>query len=87
MNKHKHNQPGKHKESEHEELIRLRTENKLFEAENAAKKKQPERRKGSCASQREKASIVQELRSGGYRLTYLLKATELSHSTYYFETG
>ena len=39
MNKHKHNQPGKHKESEHEELIRLRTENKLFKAENAAKKK------------------------------------------------
>ena len=39
MNKHKHNQPGKHKESEHEELICLRTENKLFKAENAAKKK------------------------------------------------
>lgn len=39
MNKHKHNQPGKHKESEHEELIRLRTENKLFKAENAAKRK------------------------------------------------
>lgn len=39
MNKHKHNQPGKHKESEHEELIRLKTENKLFKAENAAKKK------------------------------------------------
>ncbi|WP_288697572.1 hypothetical protein [Allisonella histaminiformans] len=37
MNKHKHNHPGKHKESEHEELIRLRTENKLFKAENAAK--------------------------------------------------
>lgn len=87
MNKHKHNQPGKHKESEHEELIRLRTENKLFKAENAAKKKQPERRKRNCASQREKASIVQKLRSGGYRLTYLLKATELSRSTYYFETG
>lgn len=39
MNKPRNNQPGKHKESEHEELIRLRTENKLFKAENAAKKK------------------------------------------------
>ena len=86
MNKHKHNHPGKHKESEHEDLIRLRTENKLFKAENAAKK-QPERRKINCASQREKASIVQDLRFGGYRLTYLLKTTELSRSTYYFETG
>ena len=39
IKKHKHNQPGKHKDSEHEALIRLRTENKLFKAENAAKKK------------------------------------------------
>ena len=37
MKKHKHTQPGRRKESEHEELIRLRTENKLFKAENAAK--------------------------------------------------
>lgn len=39
IKKHKHNQLGKHKDSEHEALIRLRTENKLFKAENAAKKK------------------------------------------------
>lgn len=39
IKKHKHNQPEKHKDSEHEALIRLRTENKLFKAENAAKKK------------------------------------------------
>ena len=39
MKKHKHNQPGKHKKSEHEKLIRLRAENKLFKAENATKKK------------------------------------------------
>lgn len=54
MKKHKHNQPGKHKESEHEELIRLRlkieffkeenklikTENEFFKAENATIKKE-----------------------------------------------
>ena len=39
IKRYKHNQPGKHKDSEHEALIRLRTENKLFKAENAAKKK------------------------------------------------
>lgn len=34
MKKHKHNQPGKHKESEHEELIRLRLEIEFFKEEN-----------------------------------------------------
>lgn len=34
MKKHKHNQPGKHKESEHEELIRLRSEIEFFKEEN-----------------------------------------------------
>lgn len=38
-------------------------------------------------SQGEKAAIVQKLRAEGYRLTYLLKAMELSRSTYYFEIG
>ena len=46
-----------------------------------------ERAKGDSASQGEKAAIVQELRAEGYRLTYLLKAMELSRSTYYFEIG
>ena len=34
MKKHNHNQPGKHKESEHEELIRLRSEIEFFKEEN-----------------------------------------------------
>ena len=46
-----------------------------------------ERAKGDSASQGEKAAIVQELKAEGYRLTYLLKAMELSRSTYYFEIG
>lgn len=110
MKKHKHTQPGRHKESEHEELIRLRSEiesfkaenklfkkeneffkaqNEFFKTENAVIKKRNslERAKGDSASQGEKAAIVQELRAEGYRLTYLLKAMELSRSTYYFEIG
>ena len=103
MKKHKHNQPGRHKESEHEELIRLRSEIRSFKAENKLFKKENEffktenavikkrnsleRAKGDSASQGEKAAIVQELRAEGYRLTYLLKAMELSRSTYYFEIG
>ena len=34
MKKHKHIQPGRHKESEHEELIRLRSEIEFFKAQN-----------------------------------------------------
>ena len=34
MKKHKHTQPGRHKESEHEELIRLRSEIEFFKAQN-----------------------------------------------------
>lgn len=34
MKKHKHNQPGKHKESEHEKFIRLRLEIEFFKEEN-----------------------------------------------------
>lgn len=42
MKKHKHNQPGRHKESEHEELIRLRSEIESFKAENKLFKKENE---------------------------------------------
>ena len=34
MKKHKHTQPGRRKESEHEELIRLRSEIEFFKAQN-----------------------------------------------------
>ncbi|MBQ9562584.1 MAG: IS3 family transposase [Lachnospiraceae bacterium] len=44
-----------------------------------------ERRKGSCATQGEKAAIVKELRESGYQLKHLLKAIGLSRSTYYYE--
>lgn len=42
MKKHKHTQPGRHKESEHEELIRLRSEIESFKAENKLFKKENE---------------------------------------------
>ena len=42
MKKHKHNQPGRHNESEHEELIRLRLEIESFKAENKLFKKENE---------------------------------------------
>ena len=42
MKKHKHNQPGRHKESEHEKLIRLRSEIRSFKAENKLFKKENE---------------------------------------------
>ena len=46
------------KESEYEELVRLRAENAYIKAENEVIKKRDclERRKGSCASQGEKSS-------------------------------
>ncbi len=44
-----------------------------------------ERRKGSCASQGEKAAIIKTLRKQGYQLKYLLKAMGMAKSTYYFE--
>ncbi len=42
------------------------------------------RRKG-CTTQGEKAAIVKELRDQGYKLKHLLKAMQLSKSTYYHE--
>jgi hypothetical protein len=44
-----------------------------------------ERRKGSCATQGEKAAIIKALREKGYSLKYLLRAMSLPKSTYYFE--
>ena len=44
-----------------------------------------ERRKGSCATQGEKAAIIKELREKGYQLKYLLEAMPMPRSTYYFE--
>ena len=38
-----------------------------------------------CATQGEKAAIIKELREKGYQLKYLLKALQLSRSTYYYE--
>ena len=42
-------------------------------------------RKGSCATQGEKAAIVKELRENGHQLKHLLQAMGLSRSTYYYE--
>jgi len=38
-----------------------------------------------CATQGEKAAIIKELREKGYQLKHLLKAMDMSKSTYYFE--
>lgn len=73
-------------ESEREELIRLRTENKYIKAENEViKTDRLEARKMGCATQGEKAAIIKELREKGYQLKYLLKAMHMAKSTYYFE--
>ena len=39
-----------------------------------------ERRKGSCATQGEKAAIIKELRENGFQLRYLLKAVHMAKS-------
>ena len=59
-------------------LIRLRAENEYIKAENRSNKKTDslETRKGSCATQGEKAAIIKELREKGYQLKYLLKSYE-----------
>ena len=41
------------------------------------KNRSPEKGKGSCASQGEKAAIIKELREQGYKLKYLLKSYEI----------
>ena len=54
------NNPRELEESEYEELIRLRAENAYIKAENEVIKKRDrlERRKGSCATQGEKAALI-----------------------------
>ncbi|MFR3494545.1 MAG: hypothetical protein ACLTTJ_12455 [Blautia sp.] len=80
------NNPRKLNESEYEELIRLRAEITYIKAENEAiKRDRLERRKGSCATQGEKAAIIKELKEKGYLLKHLLKAMNMARSTYYFE--
>ena len=56
--------PRELKESEYEELVRLRAENAYIKAENEVIKKRDclERRKRGCATQGEKAAIIKTLR-------------------------
>ena len=42
-------------------------------------------RKGSCATQGEKAAIIKGLHEEGYQLKYLLRSMHMAKSTYYFE--
>ena len=78
--------PAQLTESEREELIRLRAEVEYMKAENEViKRDRLERRKGSCATQGEKAAIIKELRDQGHQLKHLLRAIKLAKSTYYYE--
>jgi len=71
--------PPKPNESEYEELIRLRAENAYMKAEiEVIKKEIALRRKGSCATQGEKAAIIKELRENGFQLKHLLKAMHMA---------
>ena len=56
MKKHQHTHPGSHKESEHEELIRLRSEIEFFKAENKLFKKENEVIKKEIALREQKAT-------------------------------
>lgn len=56
MKKHKHTQPGRHKESEHEELIRLRSEIEFFKAQNEFFKTENEVIKKEIALREQKAT-------------------------------
>ena len=64
--------PRELKESEYEELVRLRAENAYIKAENEVIKRDClERRKRGCATQGEKAAIIKTLRQQGYQLKHL----------------
>ena len=78
--------PRELKESEYEELVRLRAENAYIKAENKVIKRDClKRRKRGCATQGKKAAIIKMLRQQGYQLKHLLKAMLMFKSTYYFE--
>ena len=72
-------------ESEREELIRLRAENEYLKTERSHKKANCLGTRKGCATQGEKAALINELREKGYQLKHLLKAMGMAKSTYYFE--
>ena len=81
------NNPRKLNESEYEELIRLRAEITYIKAENEAIKKEialrEEREAALLKAKKQQSS--KNSKKKGYLLKHLLKAMNMTRSTYYFE--
>ena len=81
MKKHKHIQPGRHKESEHEELIRLRSEIEFFKAQNEFFKTENAVIKKEIALREQKATARLKAKKGTQSRRISIDLPSQSHGT------